>query len=74
VKPPLKKILGMNQSFFFLLLGAAVFSFGAERWPWKSKMGLYLSMVGFGCWFIWTFFIIPFRAGLKANTSDLGES
>jgi hypothetical protein len=64
----------MSQSFFFLILGMAVFSFGVEHWPWNSKLGFYILMLGFAVWYLWRFFVIPFRAGLKAKGSTRGDS
>ncbi len=60
----------MNPSFFYLILGMAIFGIAANCWPWNSKLGLYAFMSGYALWYIWRFFVDPFLTALKEKDAD----
>lgn len=38
-----------------------------DHWPLASQVGVIALLLVFGLWFIWKFFVRPFRAGIRGE-------
>jgi hypothetical protein len=45
----------------------AIISYASDHWPLVYRGATVALLLGFGIWYLWMFFIRPFRAGLKGE-------
>jgi hypothetical protein len=56
--------------FIWVVGFMTIFTYAQDHWPQGYGIVLALSLLGFGAWYSWKFFIEPFRAGLRGVGSD----
>ncbi|EEF57965.1 hypothetical protein Cflav_PD1140 [Pedosphaera parvula Ellin514] len=48
----------------------AILIYAEEHWPLPYRVFTFCFLLGFGVWYLWKFFIQPFRAGLRGANDD----
>ena len=46
-----------------------IIGYSQEHWPLALQIVTIALLVGFGLWYLWRFFVQPFRAGLRGEQS-----
>jgi hypothetical protein len=46
-----------------------IISYSREHWPLASQVVTVVLLAAFGLWYLWRFFVQPFRAGLRGEQS-----
>lgn len=44
-------------------------SYSREHWPFALQIVTAVLLAGFGLWYLWRYFVEPFRAGLRGTPS-----
>jgi len=56
------------HSFIYMVGCIAIWTYTIERWPVGTHVFVGATLLVFFVWYLWTFFIRPFRAALKGES------
>jgi len=67
MKPILKKACYIVDNLFWVVGFLSIFNYVSGHSPLAAKLVVFAFLFGFGGWYIWRFFIRPFRTALKGG-------
>ena len=44
-----------------------IINFSRDHWPMAAQVVTWLMLAAFGLWYLWRFFIRPFKAGIRGE-------
>jgi len=62
------KILGIVLDRLVWMVGImTIFIYARDHWPTPYNVAICVFFLGFGVWYLWKFFVRPFRAGVRGH-------
>ena len=55
--------------FVWMIGCITIISYSGDHWPLALQIATWALLVGFGVWYLWRFFVQPFRDGLRGDQS-----
>jgi hypothetical protein len=64
---PLKILATVLDRLVWMVGVMTIFIYAQDHWPTPYVIATGLLLLGFGVWYLWKFFMQPFRAGLRGE-------